>query len=504
MIIPGILILSGNKTYGRVKTNSSKAKSNLGGKLLYKVYPHSNFSQDPCLIPYEIKHLGFSKVLSNLYVCYDSDTLRLDQVIGSVDSPEAFAEYQLYVYGLKQSINPLRKKVTDKIKSCSDPIEEIATRLGLTKSFHPNIFSIDPETSKDFDDAFSITRLGKDLQVSIYIANVPVWLEWAGITLDELPRASTIYLPNTIYPMLPSILSDDLCSLWANKPRLAFVLELEINGVDGQIKSKKFSNQLIQVKTNWSYSDPKLETSPDYQMLKNLTCLCKSQTNLDSHQVVEYWMCQMNLIVGQELVLRDRGIFRQAQMDLEKIHTVPPNIPESVAHTIQLIQSANASYVEFNPDLPAPTHQILNVDSYLHVTSPIRRIVDIINMRFLQQALGLSLNSYDKTSSWSVEKINKQTQSIKRVQNKSRQLDIITSRLDPDEVLEGWVCGIHLGTFDTQSTKSTQVYIPKYGLQVQIKTCVDLLEIYSKCNVKLYLFVNADTLAKKVQAEIIE
>jgi hypothetical protein len=209
----------------------------------------------------------------------------------------------------------------------------------------------------------------------------------------------------------------------------------------------------------------------------------------------------MNLIVGQELISRGRGIFRQAQMDLGKIHTVPPNIPESVAHTIQLIQSANASYVEFNSELPAPIHEILNVDSYLHVTSPIRRIVDIINMRFLQQALNLSLNSYDKTSSWSVEKINSQTQSIKRVQNKSRQLDIITSRLDPDEVLEGWVCGIHLGTFDTQST---QVYIPKYGLQVQIKTCVDLLEIYSKCNVKLYLFVNADTLAKKVQAEIIE
>jgi len=523
MIIPGILILSGNKTYGRVKTNSAKEdksyldgrvktnsakedksyldkQHNVGGKLLYKVYPHINFSQDPCLIPYEIKHLGFSKSLSNLYVCYNSETLRLEQVIGSVDSPESFTEYQLYVHGLKQSINPLRKKITDKIKSCSDPIDEIATRLGLIKSSHPNIFSIDPETSKDFDDAFSITRLGENLQVSIYIANVPVWLQWLGITLDELPRASTIYLPNTIYPMLPSILSDDLCSLWEGKKRLAFVLELEINLIDGKIKSKKFSNQLIQVKTNWSYSDPKLETNTDYQILKSLTCLCKSQTNLDSHQVVEYWMCQMNLIVGQELVSRGIGIFRQAQMDINKIATAPSDIPDSIAKTIQLIQCANASYVEFSADLPIPIHEILNVDSYLHVTSPIRRIVDIINMGLLQQSLNLSLNIFDQTSLWTVEKINKQTQSIKIVQNKSRLLELITSRFDPDEVLEGWICSSE----GEEDTFRTQIYIPKYKLQVQIKTCKHTYTIYSKCNVKLYLFVNADTLAKKVQAEIIK
>jgi hypothetical protein len=251
-------------------------------------------------------------------------------------------------------------------------------------------------------------------------------------------------------------------------------------------------------------------------MLKNLTQICKGRSDLDSHQVVEYWMCQMNLLVGQELAFLKTGIFRQAQMDL-LTQSIPSDIPSDIAQTIQLIQCASASYVRFNPTQPLPTHQILNVESYLHVTSPIRRIVDIINMWLLQKNLGLvefDIN-LDLTTNWHIDKINTQSQAIKRVQNKAKLLDLIMSRSDPDETLEGWVCLSQRDcdpahqrclrqTVTGYNSPCIQIYVPKYRLQVQIQN-IDHTEIpiYSKCNLKLYLFVNSDTLDKKVRAELV-
>lgn len=513
MIIPGILILSGNKTYGRAR-NSKGVQT----KLLYKVIPHySVTNQTACLIPYEIKHLGFSKALENLFVTFNSTTNTLDQVIGPVSSPQSFYEYQLYVYGLKNSINSLRKKITTQLDENS--INTIASTYGLVDNTinHTNyIFSIDPETSVDFDDALSIKKIDDNYLVSIYIANVPIWLDWLGISLDQIPNCSTIYLPqgSPKYPMLPSILSDDLCSLWAGKPRAAFVLDLLISSSDYSIISKTWSNQLIKVNKNWSYSDPKLISNPNYQMLQELTCKCvkvgktSGLDDLDSHKIVEYWMCQMNLAVGKELDACGLGIFRQAEM--VDIITPPLTCPEPIAQTLQLIYSASSSYIKKEPDSTPISHQILNVESYLHVTSPIRRLVDIVNMGLIQQNICkivfTNLKFNIACTNELVEKINTQSKNIRRVQNKCNGLYAITSRSEQDEVLEGWVCLSQRDSNKEQAvcqsqSECNQVYIPKYKIFVRLlNTC---LTPFTQCNIKLYLFEHSDTLYKKIKAEII-
>ncbi len=507
MIIPGILILSGNKTYGRAR-NSKGVQT----KLLYKAVPHYLFSQSSCLIPYEIKHLGFSKALENLFVTINLQTNTLDQVIGPVSSLQAFYEYQLYVHGLKNSINPLRKKITPLIND--DTIYSIASTYGLDRNTNPHtyIFSIDPETSVDFDDALSIRVCPHtgNFSVSVYIANVPVWLDLVGVQLDQIPNCSTIYLPPTSgvlgcspsrtdlpdsskCPMLPSILSDDLCSLWAGKPRAAFVLNLTINPSNNSIISKNWSNQIITVNKNWSYSDPKLETNSSYQMLKELTCKMLSSDCLDSHQIVEYWMCQMNLAVGQELDAHGMGIFRQAE--LGELIDPPPTCPSNVAQTLQLIHSASSYYVRKIPGSAPITHSILNVESYLHVTSPIRRLVDIVNMGLFQQNIcGIefkNLNFALACTDELVEKINIQSRSIRQVQNKCNALHALTTRPDQNEILETW------------AYLNGQVYIPKYKIFVSPANMPQSSNPYTKYNVKLYLFENADTLYKKAKAEII-
>lgn len=125
--IPGVLILAGNKTYGRqCKDTSANKKS---GKLLYKCVP-DDMRLPAFLIPYEIKNIGFSKVLKNLYVTFVFDEwdekhprAKLDNVIGPVDILDNFYEYQLFCKSLNASIQKFHKDTAKAINNkCHDGI----------------------------------------------------------------------------------------------------------------------------------------------------------------------------------------------------------------------------------------------------------------------------------------------------------------------------------------------------------------------------------------------
>ena len=90
-----------------------------------------------------------------------------------------------------------------------------------------NIFSIDPEKSRDFDDAFDIEELdGGKKRISVYISNVSFWMDAMDLWDSFSKRISTIYLPDRKRPMLPTVLSDALCSLTEGDTRFALELEL--------------------------------------------------------------------------------------------------------------------------------------------------------------------------------------------------------------------------------------------------------------------------------------
>ena len=77
-----------------------------------------------------------------------------------------------------------------------------------------NIFSIDPLKSRDFDDAFDIEKIDdENTRISVYISNVSFWMDAMDLWESFSNRISTIYLPDRKRPMLPTVLSDALCSL---------------------------------------------------------------------------------------------------------------------------------------------------------------------------------------------------------------------------------------------------------------------------------------------------
>jgi ribonuclease R len=92
-------------------------------------------------------------------------------------------------------------------------------------------FTIDPETAKDFDDALSVRREADGLRAWVHIADVSYFVT-AGSPLDHgaADRATSVYVPGRVAPMLPHELADDLCSLRAGVDRSCVTVELPPRG----------------------------------------------------------------------------------------------------------------------------------------------------------------------------------------------------------------------------------------------------------------------------------
>lgn len=117
-------------------------------------------------------------------------------------------------------------------------------------------FTIDPDDAKDFDDALSWQSLGDGkYQLGIHIADVSYYVQ-PGTPLDDeaIERATSVYLVDRVIPMLPEVLSNDLCSLRPNEDRAAFSALFVID-MNGQISERWFGQSLIHSDKRFTYRE---------------------------------------------------------------------------------------------------------------------------------------------------------------------------------------------------------------------------------------------------------
>jgi len=117
-------------------------------------------------------------------------------------------------------------------------------------------FTIDPADAKDFDDALSFkTNQNGTYEIGVHIADVSHFVR-EGTPLDKeaLKRGTSIYLVDRTIPMLPEILSNDLCSLNANEPKFAFSAIFTIDK-DAQVKDRWFGKTIINSDKRFTYED---------------------------------------------------------------------------------------------------------------------------------------------------------------------------------------------------------------------------------------------------------
>lgn len=507
----GILCI--NKTYGRTEN---------GKRLLYKCIPDDS-TLPPILVPYQIQ-MSFSKSHKNKYILFrcvaECPRGEIADTIGDVDSAEAFNEYQVCRKRLNVSLTGFTNVVKQRLRLLPPLIEPttsednewnliskiMASFPSIVDQRNYDVFTIDPSSCTDYDDAFSTQIMGNAVIVNVYISNVFLWMEifqlWEHIT----DRVSTIYLPDKKRPMLPDLLSERLCSLQAGKNRVAFIMSVKYDIHTGkQLSAPTFLNALINVSKNYSYDDPQLERNKTYNRLRNIT------GHADSHDVVAWWMIKMNEECARELAEKGSGIFRtqgstnvskepmskeplakESTDSLSKSESVD-SLPEAVQRWMKTDgESSAAKYSN-----TSSTHAGLGLRHYSHITSPIRRISDIINQTiFMRDVLDkpISGGACAFIAKWmdKLDFMNESMRKIRRVQMDCELLELCNrDALKPNTSYIGMPIA-------SERAGEYTIYIEKLKLITYMKTPASL-PLFAKTSFQVFVFNDEARLCKKIR-----
>ena len=477
--IPAILCLRNNSTYGKV-----------GNKHLYKCIPDDKYLP-PFLVAYEMKNVGFSKVFANKYILIrflkwtgSNPVATLTNTIGDVDILDNYYEYQLYCTSLAQSMQSFNKSVATSLINITPNYIPTEPRVGV------KIITIDPQGTRDFDDALSIVERDNRTVVSVYIANVPACLDAYNLWDSVSSRVSTIYLPNKNRPMLPHRLSEHECSLVCGLKRIVLTMDVVVCTSTGDIIDVSFKNTDIVVSRNYAYEEFELLVSREYRQLFELTN--KMQGVADSHELVAFWMGLMNRRIAEKMHDDYRaGIFRKATLLNNDI------LPTAVKNW----KNAVCEYVAFGHE-GGVNHEVLEVDKYMHITSPIRRLVDLLNMTKFQLCMGVSLSEdasafYNK---WIVRivYINEQMRAVRRVQTQCALLALCSA--SPIEC-DAYLFEKHATDEDTNMFS---VYLKSLNLVYKIKTTDSMIENGDTLRIRVIVFNDEDSLKKKIRLQILK
>ena len=145
-------------------------------------------------------------------------------------------------------------------KSALDEISEISdiSNLESEKSSRRDLtamsfITVDGEDAKDFDDALYAEVQTDGWRLLVAIADVAHFVKPdSELDKEALKRGNSVYLPDRVIPMLPEILSNDLCSLRPKEERYSLVCDIEISG-SGEIKSFEFFEAKIQSAQRLTY-----------------------------------------------------------------------------------------------------------------------------------------------------------------------------------------------------------------------------------------------------------
>ena len=149
------------------------------------------------------------------------------------------------------------KKLEDAGKAMIAKEAEEGIAAGRRKDFRDtHTFTIDPFDAKDFDDALSVKFLEDgNVEVGVHIADVSFFVRpGTSIDTEAQNRATSVYLVDRTIPMLPEVLSNNLCSLNPNEPRLAVSAVFVLNK-NAEVQSVWFGETVIHSDKRFTYEE---------------------------------------------------------------------------------------------------------------------------------------------------------------------------------------------------------------------------------------------------------
>lgn len=384
----GVLQLSTGKTFGRQLRPNGRP-----GKLYYGIHP---MTVDSVLakVPYEVKYEGTSRCLADKYVSYrvvaqkdgERCEARIVETFGDVSNVEAWGEFNLVSRGLQRSSN------IGKGYSVSN-IDKLG-RFSLQRC-DESIITVDPIGCKDIDDGFGITRLDNgNYCLYVCITHVPNQLIRHNITSETLitglRSSCSVYFPWKTIHMFNERFAVEVLSLNAGKHHDVLRFAMTVSSL-GEILDSKFDVCSVYVEKNYDYESTELSVLPMYVELSRVVKLMNEKHPVpfmtlveNSHDVVQYLMILMNEACGLYLFdFCENGLLREQSDSLLQNAAVP----DELMPFKQQLQSGPSKYVTSCQSKP-------DKYKYAHVTSPMRRLADIVNMILVSRGSGWTDNGW--------------------------------------------------------------------------------------------------------------
>lgn len=172
---------------------------------------------------------------------------------GSADEAKRCAKALLYAQDIR---GRFPEEVREEAKKLEDAAVSEADTKGRLDLRSLPIFTIDSASTKDIDDAISLTRTPEgDFELGVHIADVSHYVRPGTETDNEaFRRATSVYYADQVVPMLPKALSNGICSLNEGELRLAFSCLMRLDN-NGELTDYRFVKSVIRSRVKGVYSE---------------------------------------------------------------------------------------------------------------------------------------------------------------------------------------------------------------------------------------------------------
>ena len=266
---------------------------------------------------------------------------------------------------------------------------------------HLYTFNVDPTESKDFDDAISIDENENKIYVHIVDADELI-TKLYDTDINSLKQSFTLYLPEHIQNILPSILAENDFSLIRNQVRKVITIEFLIDEQTQDVISHSIYKSIIKIKKRYDYEEFNNDLNKFPKLLNFYNKWKKNTLNIphvklnvnkntgklidfnleecsnDAHKIIETMMILTNLTISEHIgELIPQRFHSKIKSEVALQHYTNNNLIDSI---LTIKKFRQAVYDSSNAG-----HFGLGLKTYTHFTSPIRRYFDVIIHRLLNK-----------------------------------------------------------------------------------------------------------------------
>ena len=324
--------------------------------------------------------------------------------------------------GFQTKFSPRVENEAELIKKKSKPISE--KDIHERRDFRGVVtFTIDPVDAKDFDDAISFKKLPDNFfEIGVHIADVSHYLREGGqLDKEAIKRGVSMYLVDRTIPMLPEVLSNDLCSLNAHEDKLTFSAVMTMDS-RGHIMKVWLGRTIINSHKRFTYEEAQgvldAGTGEFYNELNQLNEIAKifrgermkrgaidferdevkfvldakgkplaviAKERLDIHKLVEEFMILANIEVATYLSKEIKRINKGISM--YRIHNVPKK--EAIKELLSLFRALGH---DINMEGESITSKELNEILQKIKDKPEEDLIKTIALRSMAKAIYSTVN----------------------------------------------------------------------------------------------------------------